>query len=87
MNKITLCQTLVLMMIFGYSLGQEIKSSKKYSNEINKLSKSKKVQSAFEQISELDSWTMENLITLTEIPAAPFMETERAMAFKTMLEG
>ena len=87
MNKITLCQTLVLMMIFGYSLGQEIKSSKKYSKEINKLSKSKKVQSAFEQISELDSWTMENLITLTEIPAAPFMETERAMAFKTMLEG
>jgi tripeptide aminopeptidase len=43
------------------------------------------VRRAFEVIERTDELTIEQLITLTEIPAPPFMEEERARAYAQML--
>ena len=86
MNKITFIILLLVGGMFGHSYSQSITSTKQYTKEIEQLSKSKSLQSAFSTIETLDSWTMENLITLTQIPAPPFKETKRAAAFKVMLK-
>lgn len=59
---------------------------KNYRKEIAKLGKSKIIQSAFDTIEALEPQTGKDLIMLTEIPAPPFMEGERAKKFKAMLE-
>ena len=59
---------------------------KNYRKEIAKLGKSKITQSAFDTIEALEPQTGKDLIMLTEIPAPPFMEGERAKKFKAMLE-
>lgn len=43
------------------------------------------VQSALAHIEQTDAQTMDDLVTLTEIPAPPFAETERGQAFLDML--
>ncbi|MEO9806005.1 MAG: M20/M25/M40 family metallo-hydrolase [Reichenbachiella sp.] len=60
--------------------------SRSYTHEASKTVKDKKVQKSFEIIDELESQTTKDLITLTEIPAPPFGEKERGLAFKVMLE-
>jgi len=62
-------------------------SDKIYVKEIEKLVKHKSVKDAFKVIDEIDEQTMEDLITLTEIPAPPFQETKRAKEFKLLLEN
>lgn len=86
MKRTTLILTFLIGMISGHSYCQSITSSKQFTKEIQQISKLKSVQSAFSKIEELDSWTVENLITLTEIPAPPFTEMKRAEAFKEMLK-
>jgi len=56
-----------------------------FRDEITELAAQPKIQEAFTIIEELDEQALEELITLTEIPAPPFMEEERAKAFKEML--
>ncbi|MEJ7739431.1 MAG: M20/M25/M40 family metallo-hydrolase [Chitinophagaceae bacterium] len=60
---------------------------KRYENEINTLAKLPSVKSAFQSIIDFEPQTQADLITLTEIPAPPFKETERGMKFKEMLEA
>jgi len=43
------------------------------------------IQAAMQYVEEHDDLTMADLVTLTEIPAPPFMEEERAQAFLAML--
>lgn len=43
------------------------------------------IQAALEHVEEHDAQTMADLVALTEIPAPPFMERERAEAFMAML--
>ena len=43
------------------------------------------VQSALQHVEAEDAETMRTLVTLTEIPAPPFAEGERAAAFRDML--
>lgn len=57
-----------------------------YEKDIAKLTKQKSIIQAFKIIDELEPQTMKDLILLTEIPAPPFMETERGQQFKKMLE-
>jgi acetylornithine deacetylase/succinyl-diaminopimelate desuccinylase-like protein len=45
------------------------------------------VQEAFRTIERLDPWTQDKLIDLTQIPAPPFQEEERAAAFAELLES
>ncbi|MCB0372081.1 MAG: M20/M25/M40 family metallo-hydrolase [Muricauda sp.] len=59
---------------------------KKYTKEVEKLAKSKQVATAFEFIKGQKEETTENLITLTEVLAPPFMETERGKVFAQMLK-
>jgi acetylornithine deacetylase/succinyl-diaminopimelate desuccinylase-like protein len=54
--------------------------------EIEKIARDKKVVEAFRVIDELEPQTHKDLIFLTEIPAPPFKEEERAKQFKKMLE-
>ncbi|TVR67013.1 MAG: M20/M25/M40 family metallo-hydrolase [Gemmatimonadales bacterium] len=56
-----------------------------YAREISALAQDPRVEAAFQRIEELEDWTMENLITITEIPAPPFMEDERGAAYLEML--
>ena len=49
-----------------------------YVGEVASVADDPRVQDAFQRIEELEPWTMDNLITITEIPAPPFMEDERA---------
>ncbi len=60
--------------------------SKKITSEVKQVAKKMELAAAFKEIEELDNQTIKNLITLTEIPAPPFMEGERALVFKKMLE-
>jgi len=53
--------------------------------EVRNIMANTSVQDAFEYLDSHDTETLETLITLTEIPAPPFAETERALAFLEML--
>lgn len=58
---------------------------KKYTKEIDRLAKAKKVQTAFTLIEEQEDQTMKDLVTLTEILAPPFGEDKRGKVFAKML--
>lgn len=57
----------------------------KYIRELKKIVQHKKVKSAMKIIEDLETKTINNMVLLTEIPAPPFKETERAKKFKEML--
>lgn len=77
---------LLIVPVFVYAQEEEIPVAKKYTKEVKRLTKSPLLQQAFRYIEETDEQTIEDLITLTEIPAPPFKEEKRAEAFKSMLE-
>lgn len=58
-----------------------------YTEEINTLAGQPAVQQAFEEIVALEPRTQEELIMLTEIPAPPFQEEERAAQYLDMLQA
>jgi len=62
-----------------------VEIDEQYADEIAALAQDPRVEAAFQRIEELEDWTMENLITITEIPAPPFMEDERGAAYLEML--
>ena len=59
---------------------------KQYAKEIEKLTKTKQVKTAFEFIKAQKDQTTADLITLTEVLAPPFMEDEKGKVFAKMLE-
>jgi tripeptide aminopeptidase len=67
-------------------LGVKGKIVDKYTRDIDKLAKSKKIQAAFESIKKQDARNRADLIMLTEIEAPPFMEEARAKVFANMLK-
>ena len=58
-----------------------------YVDEVDALAEQPIVQRAFEEIDALEPRTQEELIMLTEIPAPPFMEEERANRYFEMLQA
>ncbi|MCZ6522145.1 MAG: M20/M25/M40 family metallo-hydrolase [Bacteroidetes bacterium] len=70
-------------------LGQDVQDTYvadvEYTKEINKLLRNKKIKSAFELVDIMDPRSMRDLVYLTEIPAPPFMEGIRAVAFRDLL--
>jgi acetylornithine deacetylase/succinyl-diaminopimelate desuccinylase-like protein len=56
-----------------------------YDAEIRGIGERSDVRAAFQAIDSLQDQGRADLITLTEIPAPPFMETERARAYAEML--
>lgn len=73
---------LVLVAFFGSPLEAQ---DKIILDEVRNIMANTSVQDAFEYLDSHDTETLETLITLTEIPAPPFAETERALAFLEML--
>jgi acetylornithine deacetylase/succinyl-diaminopimelate desuccinylase-like protein len=57
----------------------------RYDTELENLLNDPAVREAMEVVEKLEPRTMEDLVTLTEIPAPPFMEEERARAFADLL--
>ncbi len=57
----------------------------RYDAEVQNLLKDPGVREAMAVVERLEPRTMEDLVTLTEIPAPPFMEEERARAFADLL--
>ena len=60
--------------------------AKEYTHQVEKLSKDKAIKTALTHITTLEPQTLKDLVLLTEIPAPPFEESERANKFKSMLE-
>src|SRR5258706_5664395 len=60
---------------------------KAYVSEVQTLVKNKLVLEAFKVIDELEPFTLQELIELTEIPAPPFKENTRAQKVKQLFES
>ncbi len=74
------------IIVSSNNYAQETVVQKKYTKQIAKLVKNKKVQSAYKIIDEIDEQTIKDMIQLTEVIAPPFKETERGLLFKKMIE-
>lgn len=78
-----------LLMTFGllsFSTMAQEKIEAKYIKEVERLAKTKQVKAAFDFIRQQKDSTTEDLITLTEVLAPPFMEDERGKVFSQMLQ-
>lgn len=64
-----------------------IVADKKYHKEVELLAQQSLIKSSFKTIVDLDAETIQNLVTLTEIPAPPFKEQKRGQKFKEMIEA
>jgi acetylornithine deacetylase/succinyl-diaminopimelate desuccinylase-like protein len=73
---------LIIFLFTNISIAQQdIVIERKYTVEIERLVKNKKIKAAFAKIKELEPKTMKRHISLTEIPSPPFKESKRAAAF------
>ncbi len=77
--------TLFISLLVCTSFAQSQDIGKKYKNEIKSIVSQSSVKKAFDYLVETDQQSVNDLITLTEIPAPPFMEENRARKFMEML--
>lgn len=71
-------------LVFGVQFSADAQTQQ-YDNELRDLIATPQIQAAFTKIEELDPWSLEKLIELTEIPAPPFMETDRAIRYAELM--
>ena len=76
-----LASSLCLLCLTSASFAQETVNQR-----IENLSANAKIQQAFTHIVQMNKQNIEDLITLTEIPAPPFGEQKRAAKFLSMLK-
>ncbi len=82
MKKILLiCCSLLIVSLSVQGQEEEATIDPKYDQEIEALAKHPKVKNAMSFIKANDALTIEDNITLNEIPAPPFNEEDRALAF------
>ena len=55
------------------------------SRQVQAIAQNPAVQEAFRRVEALDPWSMERLVELTQIPAPPFGEAERAARYAELL--
>jgi len=79
------CFSLLVTKTAYCQFGNPGKIKVEYRNEIINLAKNKIIKKAFAAIKDFEPQTIENHISLTEIPAPPFKEELRAKAFQEML--
>ena len=60
-------------------------TSTDYTDQIRAIASNPAVQQAFRRIEELDAWSLERLLELTQIPSPPFGEAVRAARFVELL--
>ena len=61
-------------------------TSSEYASEARSLMAMPAIAEAMQRIEDLDDWSLERLIELTEIPAPPFMEEVRGARYAELLE-
>ena len=82
--RLIFCLVFVAAVPAGMALAaQEVDA--RYTTEIQALTARPEIRDAFRLAEAWDSWALERLIELTEIPAPPFMETERGIRFAGLL--
>lgn len=87
MKKIALGLIVSIGLLSNIAIAQENTAiNKKYSKEIARLAKAKKVEAAFTYIEDLKDQTTKDHIKLTEILAPPFKEDEKGVVFMNMLK-
>ncbi|MCH2451560.1 MAG: M20/M25/M40 family metallo-hydrolase, partial [Gracilimonas sp.] len=64
----------------------EISVDESYVNEVEELAESAEIKEAMEFIRNMDEETVQNQITITEIPAPPFQEEARAERYAEMMQ-
>ena len=87
MKKIILSYFLIIAIFSSYAQDEKAVSvQSSFKTEIDKITKDKKIQKAFQVIEDLEPTTMKELIELTQIPAPPFGENKRAERYQQMLK-
>ncbi|MCR9015943.1 M20/M25/M40 family metallo-hydrolase [Aquiflexum gelatinilyticum] len=82
--KLNLTFLLVFSLIIGnHVFAQTIQP--KYQKEVQELAKKPAIQKAFDYIIEIDAVTIQDMITLTEIPTPTFHEKEKGIVYADML--
>ncbi|MCS4436003.1 M20/M25/M40 family metallo-hydrolase [Aquiflexum gelatinilyticum] len=82
--KLNLTFFLVFSLIIGnHILAQTIQP--KYQKEVQELARKPAIKKAFEYIIEIDPVTIQDMITLTEIPTPTFHEKEKGIVYADML--
>jgi acetylornithine deacetylase/succinyl-diaminopimelate desuccinylase-like protein len=66
---------------------QEVSVEERYEAEVRRLAERPLVREAFRIIEALEPRTMDDHVALTQVPAPPFGEEERARAFAELLRG
>lgn len=84
--KFILFAACFLVIRISFAQAQKESAEEKYRTEISKISGNSAIKAAFAEIDRLNPQTIGELITLTEIPAPPFMESVRGIKYKQMLE-
>jgi acetylornithine deacetylase/succinyl-diaminopimelate desuccinylase-like protein len=89
MNKTGFILLYLATTVFSAHAQDEIKPevNKKFQTEIKHIATRKSVQDAFAFVDGLEPTTQKDLIELTEVPAPPFAEGERANRYAEMLEA
>jgi acetylornithine deacetylase/succinyl-diaminopimelate desuccinylase-like protein len=72
-----------LLLPLAAASAQDVES--RYTEEMATLLDHPRVRQAFQRVEELDPWSMERLLELTQIPAPPFMEETRARRYAELL--
>jgi tripeptide aminopeptidase len=83
MSKIHPLIFLLSIIFSNQAISQTIQP--KYRQEVQELIKKPSVVKAFEYIKSIDPQTIQDMITLTEIPTPTFYEKEKGLAFADML--
>ncbi len=83
MHKIQSLMILVLFLLSNHIYSQVIQP--KYRNDVKELIKKPAVVKAFDHIKSIDAITIQDMITLTEIPTPTFHETEKGVAYAELL--
>lgn len=87
MKHLTLSILMMTVILSHTALAQDdTEIDKKYTKEVERLAKKKQIKEAFGHIKAQMDQTTEDLITLTEVLAPPFMEDEKGKVFAKMLE-
>src|SRR5690554_4345087 len=74
------------LLLMAGSLAAQIPADEAVLSDVQAIMDDPRVRAAFDHLVETDEQTMADLRELTEIPAPPFMETERGIRFRERLE-
>lgn len=79
--------TAVLVVLAPAAVAQELEVLSRYEAEMNAITADSRVVAALEDVLAMDRENERLLIELTEIPAPPFMEEERAVHYRGLVDA